>query len=245
MSTVFICYRRGDEPFAVDVIEHSLIRAFGADHVFRDTSDIAGGDDFRVAMDDAVRRHAVVIVVIGRNWEVPRLADANDHVRFEIERALNLGKRVLPVLVGNATWPTADQLPPSVAPLVTRSYVAFRPGADMERDKDRIVQAVTAVRPVLLRGEVKGRFVFGTVTLRLDGQDLGRGPMRRTMAFGPLPLSPGEHVVEVTASATGIGRRSEYRFSVHQPGEWRLEINYQRSSGSYSFGLSPPVTPGT
>jgi hypothetical protein len=240
VTTVFISYRRSDEPFAVEAIEQFLIQALGADHVFRDTSDIAHGDDFRAAMDDAIGRHAVVLVVIGRGWDVSRLADPKDNVRFEIERALDLGKRVLPVLVGAAAWPNAEQLPASLASLVTKSYIAFRSGADMERDNQTILRAITAFRPVLLRGEVEGRFVIGTVVLRLDGQELCRGPMRRTLAFGPMAVGPGEHVIEAIASVTGVGRRSEYRFSVRQPGEWRLEIAYQRSSGTYSFTLHPP-----
>ena len=242
MSTVFISYRRGDEPFAVDQIERFLSVALGPDEVFRDTSDIAFGSDFRAAMDDAVQRHAVLLVVIGRGWNLQRLADPNDNVRFEIERGLALGKRILPVLVGAATWPDVHDLPASLKAFATLNYIAFRPGADSERDQASILQAVTATRPVVLSGKVKGRtLMFGRVELRLDGQDVGRGPMNRDLPFGPVRLSPGNHVFEANATITGVGRRTEHRFSLQQPGEWFLEVDYQRSSGTFSFTLHPPA----
>ena len=228
MSTVFISFRRADEPFAVDQIEQHLESALGPAEVFRDTSDIASGEDYRRVMDDAIRRHAVVLVVIGPDWSPERLQDPRDNVRFEIERALELGKRVLPVLVGSATWPSVDQLPPTLAPLATVSYVAFRSGADRERDLKAIVAAIVANRPVLVRGTLPGWFGIGKVEVRLDGQELGRGTARTGVSFGPVAVLPGDHVVDVSYRALGVGQHGRHPFVVRKPGEWHLE---SRTSG--------------
>jgi hypothetical protein len=241
VSTVFISYRRGDEPFAVEQLEQYLVQALGADEVFRDTSDIPIGSDFRQAMDDAIERHAVLLPVIGRDWSPHRLADSQDNVRWEIERGLQLGKRIVPVLVGAAPWPRVPEIPPSLAPLVTLTYLPLRPGHDLERDLAAILRELTVTRPVLLRGTVRGRFVFGTVAIRLDGAEVASGPMRANVTFGPLSLPPGEHVLEATAAIGGRGKQSEYRFTVRRPGEWHIELDYQRASASYAFTLTPPA----
>ena len=52
-----------------------------------------------------------------------RLDDPNDFVRIEIESALRLGKRVIPVLVHEARMPRPDELPEAIRPLATRNAV--------------------------------------------------------------------------------------------------------------------------
>jgi len=240
MGTVFISYRRDDDPFAVEQLEAFLAQALGPEEVFRDTSDIRHGSAWRQVIDDAIQRHAVLLVVIGRDWDAPRLHDTDDNVRYEIERGLQSGKLVVPVLVGRAAWPTADQLPSSIASLAALDYAPLRTGADLTRDEQHILETLLAVRPVILRGDVKGRFVLGTVELRVDGHEVARGPMRHDHSFGPLSLAPGDHLVEAVARVTGIGRTSTYQFSARQPGEWHLALDWVRQPPGYSFVLTPP-----
>jgi hypothetical protein len=241
VSTVFISYRRGDEPFAVEQLEQYLVGALGPNEVFRDTSDIAIGVNFKETMDAALRQHAVLVPVIGRNWAQSRLVDPQDYVRWEIERGFQLHKHVVPVLVGTASWPTEAELPVSMAPLVNLNYLPLRPGRDLPHDLEAILRELTATRPLVLRGAVRGRLGFGNVVIRLDGAEVARGPMFRQLTFGPLTLSPGEHVIEASNGLGGLGRRSEHRFLARQPGEWHIDVDYQRMNGSYSFTLTPPV----
>jgi hypothetical protein len=70
------------------------------------------------------------LAVIGKGWLDAadggghrRLDDPNDFVRVEIESALKLGKRVIPVLVNDAHMPRADQMPEGLRPLATRNAV--------------------------------------------------------------------------------------------------------------------------
>jgi len=62
----------------------------------------------------------VLLAVIGPGWatesERRRLDDPNDFVRLEIISALERKIRVIPVLVGDAKMPRADELPAPLAP---------------------------------------------------------------------------------------------------------------------------------
>ena len=71
-----------------------------------------------------------LICLIGKGWIDARdeaggrrLDNPSDFVRIEIESALGQGKRVIPVLVGEARMPNADHLPDAMKPLVLRQAV--------------------------------------------------------------------------------------------------------------------------
>lgn len=64
-----------------------------------------------------------------------RLDDPDDFVRIEIASALDQGKRVIPVLVGEAQMPGPDELPEPIRPLARRNAVRLtheRFRADMQ-----------------------------------------------------------------------------------------------------------------
>lgn len=91
--------------------------------------DMAPGVDFVNRITDAVADCDVLLVVIGPGWATlpndrggPRLSDAGDYVRLEVETALgNPDVTVIPLLVGGARMPRADELPESVQPLSRRN----------------------------------------------------------------------------------------------------------------------------
>jgi hypothetical protein len=73
------------------------------------------GLDFAKVIREAVDSCAVLVALIGRQWATladeqghPRLYNPNDFVRFEIQRALQRGVRVIPVLVDGARPPQHD-----------------------------------------------------------------------------------------------------------------------------------------
>lgn len=90
---------------------------------------MAPGVDFVNRITDAVADCDVLLVVIGPGWATlpndrggPRLSDAGDYVRLEVETALgNPDVTVIPLLVGGARMPRADELPESVQPLSRRN----------------------------------------------------------------------------------------------------------------------------
>ena len=68
----------------------------------------------------------VCLVLIGPAWltahrsSVRRIDEPGDFVRLEIEAGLQSGKPVLPVLIGGASMPSANDLPPSIGGLARR-----------------------------------------------------------------------------------------------------------------------------
>src|SRR5205085_1535849 len=81
-----------------------------------------------------VGRCHVLLCLIGDDWLTTagptggrRLDDAHDFVRIEVEAALHRGIPVIPVLVGTAPVPRAEDLPPELNELAFRNGMAVPP----------------------------------------------------------------------------------------------------------------------
>jgi len=148
---IFINYRRGDTASATGRIDDHLREAFGADSVYRDIDNIPLGADFVSHIESAVARCKVVLVMIGPDWVSPRLFDENDFVRIEIEAALKLNLPIVPLLLDDATLPTADQVPPSLLPLLRRNGRPIDSGSDFSVHVERLIDGL---RTILHEGRV-------------------------------------------------------------------------------------------
>ncbi len=146
MSKILISYRREDSIDVTGRIYDRLVKDFAPDAVFMDVDSIPYGVDFRTYLDEQVSQCEVFLAVIGRDWlrgkerkGRSRLEDPGDFVRIEIESALKRRIPVIPVLVGGASVPPAQQLPASIQDLPYRHAVVIRPNPDFHRDMDRLV----------------------------------------------------------------------------------------------------------
>ena len=125
---IFISYRRqGEGAGYAGRLADKLLQEFGDDQCFRDIDDIESGVDFVRSISEAVGGCEVLISVIGRDWISitdaegrSRLEDPNDFVRLEIAAGLSRDVRVIPVLVGGAVMPSAEDLPDALAALSRR-----------------------------------------------------------------------------------------------------------------------------
>ena len=127
---IFINYRRGDDPGNTGRLFDRLQDVFEPQQLFLDVDNIAPGLDFVRELNDRVAECDIVLAVIGRGWVdarnaegARRLDDPDDFVRIEIESALNQGKRVIPVLVGEGQLPKPEDLPETLQPLTRRNAV--------------------------------------------------------------------------------------------------------------------------
>jgi len=121
---VFICYRRNDAGAYAGRLYDALSKDFGEDNVFFDQGGgIDGGDDWKQVIDERLQSCAALIVLIGTNWQPARLADPDDLVRREISSAFAHGVRVIPILVNDATLPSAADLPEEIRPLLSRQMM--------------------------------------------------------------------------------------------------------------------------
>lgn len=142
MPSLFVSYRRDDSAGFAGRLTDALEQRLGAGSVFRDVDDIRPGADFEIAIEHSLRQVQAVLVVIGPGWlgasrdGERRLDRADDYVRREIECALASGKPVVPVLVGGATMPAVEALPPSLRGLANRHALSLNDAswsADLQR----------------------------------------------------------------------------------------------------------------
>jgi len=140
---IFINYRRDDSAGYAGRLADSLGAWFGPERIFRDVSGIDYGADFEQAIDSKLEESGAVVVVIGDRWTSAadaagkrRLDDPFDYVTREISVSLKNGIAVVPVLIGNATMPRADELPGELVDLAKRNAITVsdeRWNFDVER----------------------------------------------------------------------------------------------------------------
>ena len=129
---IFINYRRDDVAGVAGRLSDSLSRYFGDGRIFRDVDGIEAGANFEEVLKNTTHSADAMIVLIGRHWATvadaqgrPRLHDPDDWVAREIAAALDKKIPVYPVLVENAVMPRAEELPPSLQPLVRHNAVSI------------------------------------------------------------------------------------------------------------------------
>lgn len=130
---VFLSYRRSDVGGYAGRLHDDLVPYLGSKNVFQDVAAIAAGQDFTQIIDRQLDDTDAMLAVLGPGWlaastdaGTPRLEDADDYVRLELGSALLRGIPVVPVLVGGARLPAADELPPDLAELSRRQSVTLR-----------------------------------------------------------------------------------------------------------------------
>jgi hypothetical protein len=149
---IILNYRRDDTSAHAGRLYDDLADRFGGDHVFMDIDAIEPGVDFADVIERAVGSASVFLCVIGPGWLTAadakgarRLDQPDDFVRMEIEAALRPEVRVIPVLVHNAAMPSAEGLPPSLAPLAGRNAIELRDNS-WRYDVGRLIETIERVR---------------------------------------------------------------------------------------------------
>lgn len=158
MANIFISYRREDSAGYAGRLCDRLNAALGSDHVFMDVEDIQPGQDFTQAIDEKIAGCDIVLAVIGPQWMSSlrkRLGHGEDFVHEEISAALRRGITVVPVLVGGASMPAAQELPESLAPLHRRQAIEIR-----DADFDDGVKRMTKFLEVSLLPKRRYQWMF-------------------------------------------------------------------------------------
>jgi hypothetical protein len=174
MADVFISYRIADSAAHAGRLADALKGHFGRGAVFLAADDIAQGAQWRDVLSRELKVSRAVLAVIGPVWStvsdrdgIRRLMKDDDVVRFEIREALNLGRPVIPVLVGNARLPAPSELPADISPLLQRNRAELRDD-HWPSDVADLAQGLRKVAPALRM------------------RDVGRTLASRSRAFGVL-----------------------------------------------------------
>lgn len=150
--SIFLSYRREDSQEVTGRIYDRLISHFPSNCIFRDLDSLPIGKPFPLALDEAVTKASVALIIIGPAWDSitgingqPRLDNPKDFVRLEVERVLSAAFPVIPVLISRATMPAPDVLPESLRPLVLLHAVTVRPDPDFHHDMDRLIAKLSTI----------------------------------------------------------------------------------------------------
>lgn len=178
MTGIFINYRTGDGDKAAVLIDNELLRIFGDDKVFRDRRAMEPGTHFPPELKRRLESSTVVLVLIGHNWlKVTdrsgnrRIDEPKDYVRYEIRRALNMGKIVVPLLLDGAPLPRQEELPYDIARLAEQQICqlaipyAHEQLEPIERFLKRHVPPLPAERPGPAQQSAASKYGIGSVTV--------------------------------------------------------------------------------
>jgi tetratricopeptide (TPR) repeat protein len=128
---VFLNYRRDDSEGYTGRIYDRLEARFPG-RIFRDVVGLQPGEDFVDALEREGVACEVLVAIIGKRWlgitdaaGRRRLDNADDVLRQEIFNALKRNILVIPLLVGGAVMPGAEELPSDLAFLARRQALSI------------------------------------------------------------------------------------------------------------------------
>jgi tetratricopeptide (TPR) repeat protein len=153
---VFLNYRRDDSEGYTGRIYDRLNARFPG-RIFRDVVGLQPGEDFVDALEREGVACEVLVAIIGKRWlgitdaaGKRRLDNADDVLRQEIFNALKRNILVIPLLVGGAVMPGAEELPADLAFLARRQALSVSEvnfDVDIGRLMQRLEKALGECKP--------------------------------------------------------------------------------------------------
>ncbi len=146
---IFVSYRRDDSRWPTARLYDRIIGEYGSGTVFMDTKSIEPGKPFPDELRSSIEKCELMLVMIGPNWQKKldeRSAEDDDWVVNEISLALQMGKKILTVLIDCPEKFTFTSLPVSIASIaniqkLTLNFESF------DTDADAIIKHATTIVP--------------------------------------------------------------------------------------------------
>jgi hypothetical protein len=151
MAKIVISYRRADSETITGRIRDNLVVHYGDDSVFMDIDSIPLGIDYRKQISDALAQNGILVVIIGPKWRGPvrggqfRIDSDADPVRVEVATALERGIPTIPVLVGGAVMPKAEELPDNLKNLAFHNAAEIDVGRDFHQHMARLIRSMDLI----------------------------------------------------------------------------------------------------
>lgn len=150
---IFISYRRSDSQVTAARIADRLNDMPGVRKVFIDVDGIEPGANFAVRIAEALERSDACLILIGSDWigadtagGPARIFNSDDFVRREVAASLASGKKVIPILLDDASMPGADALPEEIRALTLLNAVFVR-HTSFNQDLELLEDAIFSRRP--------------------------------------------------------------------------------------------------
>ncbi len=148
MGRIAISYRRADSAAICRAIFDRLTQHYGNESVFIDIDRIPFGENFHNYIAQTLEKTDVLLVVVGPKWrgprgkQQPRIFDADDPVRLEVQTAAAAGTSVLPVLVHKARMPAESELPKSLEWFAALNAAQVDEARDFDAHMTALIQAI-------------------------------------------------------------------------------------------------------
>ncbi len=143
---IFLSYRRKDSADVTGRIRERLVSVFGREAVFFDVDSIPLGVNFRAHIVATLAQCRACLAIVGPDWVTctddagnRRLDDFNDPIRVELETALRIDRKVIPILVANAGIPKREEIPDSLHGFCSQNGFPVRPDPDFDGDINRLI----------------------------------------------------------------------------------------------------------
>ncbi|MEM8815461.1 MAG: toll/interleukin-1 receptor domain-containing protein [Pseudomonadota bacterium] len=153
MAKIFLSYRRGGVRARTYRLADRLKQRFGGDSVFLDIESIGPGSRFADVIHEAILSSSCVLIMIGPKWldmkdedGRRRLEAEDDHLRLEIETAIQSPATVIPVLVNGAKMPPRSTLPESIRELADLNAYSLA-DSHWDYDVDRLLEHIGPAAP--------------------------------------------------------------------------------------------------
>ncbi len=141
---VFISYRREDTEWPAKFIYDAFCKVLPRDDIFMDIDSISPGSTFPEALERSLSQCNVLLALIGPGWveglRQRQKLNQPDFVRMEVGRALELGKRVVPVRLGDAPFPKREGLPEDLQELVDKQAETIHSRTTSDNDVGRLIR---------------------------------------------------------------------------------------------------------
>jgi hypothetical protein len=145
MPRIYVSSRRSDSVSIPGRIIAKLRESFGAENIA-----VSGDVSLATQIEEEINACDVLLVIIGSQWTrivnsygFSSLFDPEDFVRLEIETALRVGCRVIPVLVNTDEMPSKAVLPGTLAALATKQTVLVRDiGSAFDKDTQSLLEVI-------------------------------------------------------------------------------------------------------
>jgi WD40 repeat protein len=217
MPKISISYRRADSEAMTGRIFDRLSSHYGKEAIFRDIDSIPPGIDFRVHINETLRKTHVLLAVIGPNWlgasggGAERIQQESDAVRVEIETALRRRLPLIPVLIGSTVMPGSDQLPPSLKDFAFRNAVRVDTGQDFDFHMDRLIRSVDAILSQAPKSPASGETKIPPGGAKADTGS------RQAIAGGTELQRPNTGSRAAVVESGAIGQTSKERAAISVP----------------------------
>jgi len=203
MSRIFISYRRDDSAGYAGRLYDRLFSYFGSEEIFIDVGSIEPGQNFVTTIEAALGSCKVLLAVVGKDWlKVTdttgrrKLDDPDDFVRLEIATALDRNIRIIPILVGGATMPSAHELPPKLIGL-SRCHAFELSNNRFQYDTRELIKVLEKILELPIGGSVGSPTQLLHVQCAGCGTSLGQFPAISGKFILTCALCEGKTVVEI------------------------------------------------